>query len=255
LWHPLQEVKETAELVDYPFPDPNLLAPGDDFASEIQKLKENDTVVTGRVDQPFKIAQYLRGMENLLCDYLLNPEIVEYIYDRLYSFITAQGILFAKSGVDVVQIIGDIAMQDRLLMSPATWRQFDKPRLASFIKAVKRANSSSRVYMHSDGKLTEIMDDLIETGLDILNPIQPECMDPVKIKNKWGDKIVLHGTVSLQRTLPCATTEQVRDEIRYLIKHCGCGGGYVLGPSNKLFQEIPAENIIAMYEAVYQDKS
>ena len=250
LWHPLQGMVEAAELEAFPFPAPDDLADLDGLPAQIQELKDTDCLVAGMTDQPCKIACVLRGMTNFMADYHLNPDIVEGIYDRLWGFNTAAGIAYAKAGADVVQVVGDIAMQDRLMMSPDTWRRFDKPRMAHLVEEVKAVNPDVKVYMHSDGCLTEIVPDLVEMGLDILNPIQPECMDPVAMKQEWGDRLVLHGAMSLQRTIPFGTPQQVKDEARFLIEHCGRGGGFVLGPSNMLLPEFPIENILAMYEAV-----
>jgi uroporphyrinogen decarboxylase len=102
---------------------------------------------------------------------------------------------------------------------------------------------------HSDGDLTEIIPDLVEIGVDILNPIQPESMDPRELKRRYGKRLVLNGAVSLQRTLPFGTAEEVRREITDLVAICGAGGGFVLAPSNQLQPDTPLENIIAVYEA------
>lgn len=251
LWYPLQEAESVADLDAYPFPMLEEVPEPDDVLREkIANLKSEDTVVQAGVIQPFKKAWQLRGMERVLCDYLLAPEIVEAIYDCIYPWITAIMSACARAGVDVVCIVGDIGMQDRLLMSPELWRRFDKPRLTEAIRTVKQANPDVRVYMHSDGALTDIVGDLIEAGLDILNPIQPECMDPFAIKRDFGDRLAMIGGVSLQRTMPFGTPQQVRDEVRRLIDVCGRGGGYVVGPSNGLTEDIPVENVVAMYETV-----
>jgi len=149
-----------------------------------------------------------------------------------------------------VQIVGDIAMQDRLMMAPDTWRRFDRPRLNAMIEVVRAAVPDVRIGMHSDGKVTDIVPDLIAAGIEILNPIQPECMDPLDVKRQWGDRLVLHGCVSIQRTIPFGSPADVKREIHELIDGCGRDGGLIIGPSNVLMKEFPLDNIIAMYEAV-----
>jgi uroporphyrinogen decarboxylase len=252
LWFPLQDLQDLAELEAYPFPTSDQIrTPDPDLEQQVRQLKESDTVVQGHVTQPFKVAWQLRGMQNLFCDYLLAPRLVEMLYDRIYSFMTAEALAFAGAGVDMVCIIGDIGMQDRLMMGPEIWRRFDKPRLAEFIRTVNQAYRNLLLYMHSDGVLTDIVPDLVEVGLDILNPIQPECMDPLEIKTAWGDRLSLVGGVSMQRTLPFGSPDDVRGEVRRLVEHCGRGGGYVVGPANGITEDIPPENIVAMYEAVF----
>ena len=248
--YPLQDVREPSEVDEYPFDVPESIAAGDENVEEIRKLKKRDAVVTASVAQPFKTACGIRGMENTLCDFLINGKVIERIYDQLYDFSTAYCVALAKVGVDIVKIVGDIAMQDRLMMSPDVWRQYDKPRLARLISEMKQANSNTFVYMHTDGKVSEIIPDLVEIGLDILNPIQPECQDPIEVKKTWGDRLVLHGAVSNQRSVPLGTPQTVKEEVWRLLDHCGVGGGFVIGPSNVLIPEFPLENIIAMYAAV-----
>jgi uroporphyrinogen decarboxylase len=250
IWHPLQAMTSPDELDAYPLPGPERIVPDGRFEQEIRALKESDAVVFAELGQPFKTAWHLRGMENLFCDFLESPAFVDALYDRLYAFVTAQACEAAHCGVDVVEVVGDIAMQDRLMMSPDIWRKYDKHRLASLIRAVKQVRPDTRIYFHSDGDVGAIVPDLVEVGLDILNPIQPECMDACRLKAEWGDRLVLHGGVSVQHTIPLGTPDMVRDEVIRLVETCGGGGGFVLGPSNVLIREFPLENIIAMYEAV-----
>lgn len=250
IWHPLQTMTSSDELEAYPFSGPERIAPDGRFEQEIRTWKDSDAVVFTELGQPFKTAWHLRGMENLFCDFLESPAFVDALYERLYAFVTAQACAAARCGVDVVQIVGDIAMQDRLMMSPEIWRNHDKPRLASLIRAVRQIQPDTQIYFHSDGDVSAIVPDLVEIGLDILNPIQPECMDACRLKAEWGDRLVLHGGVSVQRTIPLGTPHRVRDEVLRLVDACGAGGGFVLGPSNVLIREFPLENIVAMYEAI-----
>ncbi len=251
IWWPLQNAESVDDMADYPFETPDLIAtPTAEHRAEVRRLKDAGWVVTGATIQPFKAAWELRGMENLMCDFMLQPDFVDFLYDRIYGFVAAYCVRLAAAGVDVVQIYGDLAMQDRLLVPPELWRRFDKARLTALIEQVKRTNPAVKVFMHTDGDVSAIVPDLIDCGLDILNPIQPECMDPVEVKRRWGDRLVLHGGVSLQRTLPFGTVDDVKGEVRRLVSECGRGGGYVLGPTNAITGDVPIRNIIAMYEAV-----
>jgi len=248
--YPLQDVTDPDELLKYPFPEQKQNEKvTDEHRLSVQQTKKSDAVVTARVVQPFKKTCQLRGMENTMCDMLINPDLMNAVYDRLYAYNTATSVALASTGVDVIEIVGDIAMQDRLMMSPELWRHFDKPRIEALIKAVKRTNPATKIYMHSDGKLTDIVPDLVEVGLDILNPVQPECMCPFETKRKWGDRLVLHGAVSMQHTLPFGSADDVREVVHRLVAECGAGGGFVLGPANMILPEFPVENVVAMYEA------
>ena len=251
VWYPLGNIDKVKDLDIYPFPQPDWIKIQNDLSDKIRRYGKEGFVVSGGIAQPFKSAWLIRGMDNVLMDYLINPDLINEMYGRIYSFDTAYCKALVKAGVDMITITGDLGMQNRLIMSPEVWRKFDKEKMRNLILQLKEINSDLRIFMHTDGDVREIIDDLIEIGIDILNPIQPECMDPVKIKRKYGDKLVLHGAVSLQKTLPFGSPEDVREEVKYLIKNCNIDGGFVVGPSNVLFKEIPPENVVAMYEAVY----
>ena len=249
--YPLGKIDKAKDIDIYPFPESNWIRIQADMKDRIRKYKEQGFVVSGGIDQPFKSAWLMRGMDNVLMDYLINPDLINEMYERIYSFDTAYCTALVKAGVDMIMIGGDLGMQNGLMMSPSVWRKFDKERMRKLISRLKKINPELKMYMHTDGDVREIIKDLIEIGIDILNPIQPECMDPVEIKRKYGDKLVLHGAVSLQKTLPFGSSGDVRGEVRYLIENCNIDGGFVVGPSNVLFKEIPPQNIVAMYQAVY----
>ena len=250
VWYPLQNAASDADLDAYPFPQPDWISVPDELVSAIQAYKEADRFVYGDINQVFSLAWQLRGMNNVLADFLINPQLIGEVYDRLYSYVASFFGQLVRAGVDMVQLIGDVGMQNSLMMSPAVWREFDKGRIEKLIKELKGINPDLIIYMHTDGNVSEIIEDLIEVGIDVLNPIQPECMDPVQIKREYGNRLVLHGAVSMQRTLPLGSPEDVKQEVRYLIENCNVNGGFVLGPSNVIFKEIPPENVVAMYEAV-----
>lgn len=217
---------------------------------KVQKLKNEGVFVKGLIAQPFKIAWMLRGMENLLCDYLINRPFLDKLYDKLYLL---QGEILKRmteAGMDMVGLEGDIAIQHSLIMRPDIWREVDKPRLFKIITSCKEINPDIHIFIHSDGNLSEIMPDLIEIGFDIIDPIQPECMDPFLIKQLYGEKITLHRCGSLQKTLPFGTPEDCKREAINYIEHCAQNGGLVLGVSNTISYDVPIENVVAWYEAV-----
>jgi uroporphyrinogen decarboxylase len=140
-------------------------------------------------------------------------------------------------------------MQDRIIMGPDTWRAVDRPRLQALIDACRAVNPDVLLYIHSDGDVTDLMQDFVDMGFDVVNPLQPECIDPAEVKRLYGDRIALHGGVSLQKTLPFGTTDEVRDEVEQLIRSCGYDGGLVVFPSNVIQPDTPIENIVACFHA------
>ncbi|NCO32880.1 MAG: hypothetical protein AUJ92_10520 [Armatimonadetes bacterium CG2_30_59_28] len=217
-------------------------------AAEVQKQKSEGLFVTAGIGNPFKTAWEVRGFENVLTDYLVNREFLETLYDRIYDLYNELTRRAVHAGVDMISMTGDISMQDRMIITPKLWREVDKPRMAYWVSEAKKINPAVHVFIHSDGNYEEIIPDLVEIGFDVLNPIQPECMDPAKIKREWGDKVCLHGTGSIQKTIPFGTVEDVRNEVIHRIENCGYNGGLVLMPSNVIQYDNPIENVIAFFE-------
>lgn len=240
---------DPAVLDDTPLPDRCHIVEPEDYAARVRELQAAGMFVQAGIPNPYKTAWELRGMENVLADYLLHRDFLEALYDRLYDFCTDFALRAVRAGVDMIAVTGDIAMQDRVIMGPAAWRAVDKPRLARLAAACRRVNPGLFLFVHSDGNVMALMDDLIEIGFDVINPVQPECMDPAEVKRRWGDRIAIHGGVSLQRTLPRGSVREVRAEIEGLIRACGYNGGLVVFPSNVIQPDTPTENIIACFHA------
>ena len=234
-------------LEGYGFPEYRSERSPAELSERVARLQRNYAVLGG-VANPFKTAWHLRGMENLLMDFLVHPDFAHELLERLYDWVTDRAKRLAAAGIDVLTIVGDVAMQDRLMMSPDVWRTFDKHRLVRLVREVKALRPDLFVYFHSDGNVEAIIPDLIEAGVDILNPVQPECMDPARIKQLYGDRLTLWGTGSLQRTLPFGSEEAVRREVRETIQSCGRDGGLVLMPSNVVGFDVPLRNLLAYYD-------
>ncbi len=246
---PLQDATDADE---YDFPGPDRIVDTPDLPQRVQELKDKGLFVQAGVEQPYKTAWRLRGMEQNLMDYVINLDFKEKLYDRIYQTWEEICRRVVSAGVDMLSIGGDIAMQDRLIMSVDSWREMEKPRLARLIRIAKDINPHVHIFIHSDGNLMEIMDDLIEIGFDVINPVQPECMDPVEVKRRWGDRITLHGCGSIQQVLPFGTVDDVRRHVVDLIENCAPGGGLVLGPSNNLQPDTPLENIVAFFDTALE---
>ncbi|MBI4024237.1 MAG: hypothetical protein HY360_04595 [Verrucomicrobia bacterium] len=246
---PLQDAESAEAVARYPFPSANHIVEPDDYANRVAQLKRDGHFVSGGMENPFKRLWHLRGYENALMDYLSNLEVLEAVYNPLFTLATDLCVRMARAGVDMIKVVGDVAMQDRITMGGGAWRKVDKPRFAKLVAAARAVNKNLRFFFHSDGKLTDLMDDLIDIGFDVINPIQPECMDPIEIKKRWGHRVTLHGCISLQHTLPFGSVADVKREVETLVRECGRNGGLVLMPSNVIQPDAPIENIIACYHA------
>jgi uroporphyrinogen-III decarboxylase len=132
------------------------------------------------------------------------------------------------------------------------WRKFLKPRMANLIAELKAINSHVKVAYHSDGTIYPIIPDLIEIGLDVLNPIQPASMDPARLKQEYGDRLCFWGTIDEQHSLPFGSPDDVRAEVQARLETIGQNGGLILGPTHSVQLDTPMENFWAMVEAITQ---
>jgi uroporphyrinogen decarboxylase len=251
---PLRGVEDAGRLRHYPWPDLDQPYRFQTVAQRVAELHAQGLAVAAFAGSVFEQAWYLRGLENLMMDLLAAPEVAHYLFERaaaLQQFAAAQ---FAQAGVDIIITGDDVAGQQGLLISLETWRQFLKPRLAATVQAVKRANPASFVFYHSDGNLEPLIPELIEVGIDILNPVQPECMEPAAIKRRYGERLSFWGTVSVQRTMPFGTPAEVKAEVQARIHQVGYDGGLILAPAHVLGPETPWENIVAFFEAADESR-
>ncbi len=220
----------------------------EEIAKSLARFADFITVI--EIEFPFKIAWHLCGMEHFLTLMLERPEMVEQLYDRIYSFQTEKAVLAAKAGYDVIAVVGDIAGQYGMMFSPALFERFDALRFSGLIKQVRKANPQTKILYHSDGNIEAAIPSLIRCGIDILNPIQSACMDPAEIKSNFGRQLTFHGTISVQNTIPNGMVQDVRNEVITRIKTVGYNGGLVVSPENSIPYDAPLENILALYEAV-----
>jgi len=197
----------------------------------------------------FERAWTLRGMENLFLDMIERPDFVEELLDAILEHNLALLEHVLPHDLDGVRFGDDWGQQRGLLMGAPHWRRFLKPRLARLYGAVKAAGK--RVMIHSCGDVREIFPDLIEIGVDVFNPFQPEVMDVAWMKRTYGDRITFYGGLSLQHTLPYGSPDEVKAEVRWLQETIGKGGGFVLSPSHDVTRDVPLENLVAMIEAIH----
>jgi uroporphyrinogen decarboxylase len=246
---PLRSVRQPRELDDYPWPDLTQLYRFDGLARQVEALHEQGLAVAAFAGSIFERAWYLRGMQQLLVDMYETPALARALLERTAACQRYAAGQFAAAGVDIVITGDDVATQRGLLMRIEMWREFLKPLQAATARTVKETRPGSYVFYHCDGNVEPLIPELIEAGVEILNPVQPECMDPAAIKRRYGGRLSFWGTVSVQRTMAFGTPDEVRDEVRRRIRDVGCGGGLILAPAHVLGPEVPWENIVAFFQA------
>ncbi len=195
----------------------------------------------------FERAWTLRGMTELLMDMVERPEFVEDLLNRIVEHNLVQVRKALELGVDAVYFGDDYGMQQGLITGPEHWRHFIKPRLARMFAPVRDAGKF--VTMHSCGAVSELFPDLVEIGLNLFNPFQPEVMDCFALLQQYHGKLAFHGGMSVQKTLPFGTADEVRAMARRLIE-AGMNGGYVFSPSHGVPPDVPPENLVAMQEVL-----
>lgn len=246
--HPMKNFEDLQQFKEYPYPDLRKCFDWNRFAIETEKLKKKDVITFGGPVSIFENAWYMRGMEELMMDMYTDDEKAYYHLERVTEIECERARLFAESGVDLIRYGDDVATQIDMMMSPEMWRKWLKSRLRRVIKAAKDVNPDIIIDFHSDGNVAKIIPDLIETGIEVLNPVQPECMDPIQMKEMYGGKIAFRGCIGTQTTMPFGSTEDVRNEVRRLAEKVGKGGGLILAPSHMLEPEVPISNVIAFVD-------
>ena len=247
---PMADFEDPQEVIDYPFPDVMEPARWEQVRSQVQATHDQGRAAAFFAVQVFEPAWYLRGLDNLLADFLCDPAMAEACMAKMTQAQCAIAAEAARSGVDMIVFGDDVGTQRALMMGLDTWRRWVKPATAATIAAAKNVNPDVLALYHSDGTIYEIIPELIEIGVDILNPVQPECVDPVQLKQQYGDRLSFWGTIGTQTTMPFGTPEEVYETVRRMIDTVGAGGGLTIAPTHLLEPEVPWENIEALLRAV-----
>lgn len=198
----------------------------------------------------FETAWALRGLDRLLMDLALEPDTADVILDIPFQFHLAAAKRLTELGVDMIWTGDDIGAQTAMIISPDMWRTFLKPRMARFVTEVKAINPEVKIAYHSDGSIWPVIPDLIEIGIDVLNPIQPASLDPAEVKRLYGDKLCFWGSIDEQHTLPFGSPRDVENEVRRRMETIGRGGGLILGPTHHVQLDTPMENFRAMVDTI-----
>ncbi|MDI7274647.1 MAG: uroporphyrinogen decarboxylase family protein [Anaerolineae bacterium] len=248
--HPLRRASTVEEIERYPFPDLGAPYRHRDLEQRVAAIHDRGLAAVSGWTTVFEQAWYLRGMDALLLDMYERPELAERLLDRVTELDCFVVRRYAEAGVDLVRTGDDIGTQRGMMISPALWRRWLKPRLAALIQAARRARPTIKVLYDSDGNFEPVIPDLIEVGVDVLAPVQPECVDPARLKREYGAHLSFWGSIGVQSTLPFGTAGDVREEVRTRMLTIGAGGGLVIAPSHVIPPETPWENVVAFFEAV-----
>jgi len=232
---------------EFEWPSPDDPARYDFIEKAIPKTKENAVLVSLGFAL-FERAWTLVGMENLLIYMLTDKDFVNHLFDKILEY--NLGIIkhACLLDIDIFRFGDDWGCQRGSIMGIYLWREFIKPRIRQMYQSVK--SKGKYVMIHCCGKVDELFGDLIECGLDIFNPFQPEVMDVFEMKRLYGNQLCFYGGISTQRTLPYGTVDDVRSEVSRLIDMVGEKGGYIASPAHDIPADAKPENIAAMIEVL-----
>lgn len=245
---PLRNAKDISELENYPrydytHSDCSILK------HQVDKAHQKGKVVKGWVGHMYETAWQIRGYEEFLMDMVERPTWAECILERIFEQNLIRAKFFAKAGVDWIATGDDVANQKALMFAPGQWRKMMLARWAKVWRAIKDINPKAKIWYHSDGNISDIIADLIDADVDILNPMQPECVDLDAIYRRYRKKIIFDGCIGTQSTMPFGTVAEVKARVKELIRKYGQNGGLILSPTHILEPDVPLVNIDAFCDA------
>ena len=256
--HPMRDSTTLEAIERYPWPDMDDPSRVAHVRAEAERLRrENEYAVIGApwLLFPLERAFAMQGMDTFLMQMALSPECARALLTKIAGLCKRlMGHFLRECGdlVDIVKIGDDLGTQDRLLMSPAMYRAVLKPIHADYIAFI-RERTPARVFFHTDGDVFDLVDDFVEIGVDILNPVQTSAgrmSNLPELKRRFGSRLTFCGAIDTHRVLPSGTPGEVRREVHRVLDIMAPGGGYMVASVHTIMDDVPPENIIAMVDAV-----
>jgi len=260
-YHPLADATTIEELDAYDgwpdMEDPYRVAHVGEEGAKLAVENQYAIMATPWLMFPFERAFEMQGMDKFLMNMALYPDFAEALLKRNLAYCKQLMGRFLEAigeNIDIIKIGDDLGSQDRLMISPRMYRKMLKPLHAELIEFIK-TRTKAKVFFHTDGDVFDLVEDFIEIGVDVLNPIQTSAgkmSDLSGLKNQYGDRLVFCGGIDTQHILPSGTPNEVRDEVKRVIEILGEGGGYMVASVHTIMNEVPPENILAMVDAVME---
>lgn len=251
-FHPLANATTLDEVAKHPWPDTAWFDYGA-IPRQIAALDaQGEHCLMAANGNIFETSWYMRGFENIFVDLATEPEIAHAMFERVTKFFIdhfTKILQLAEGRIDLVFTADDIGGQNGLLMSLGMWEEHIKPYHVRLNRVIHEYGA--KVIYHTDGAVMDAVGGLIDMGIDVLQALQFDArgMDPVALKADYGDRLCFEGGISVQKTLPFGTPDEVRGEVRDRLRVLGKNGGYILGPSHVIQDGTPPENIVAMFDA------
>ncbi len=250
--HPLADASSVDEVRNFPFPDPLAEGRFDDAKKYIQKYRDDYFVIGDLELTMFEMAWHMVGLEKFMMDMAMGEPYVEALLDRVKEFSIGVGKKLVELGVDGIWTGDDFGTQDGMMISPRTWRDVFKPRFAEIFSELKSVDPDVLITYHSDGAVAAILDELVEIGMDVFNPVQPNVPghEPESLKSRLGDKLSFWGAIDQQYLLPRGSCEEIEADVAEKIRILGNAGGYMCSPAHIVQADTSVENVEAFIAAV-----
>lgn len=246
---PLRNASSFDEIEKYPIVS-NASFIDDSMLEECMLARRDGTFANVFVGHMYENAWQVRGYEEFLMDLLVQRDWAELLLDRFCDNNLRTAVAAAKAGYDCIGTGDDVANQNALMFQPDLWREVMKPRWAKVIAGAREIKSDIHVWYHSDGNIWDILDDLVEIGITILNPVQPECMDLIAVRKRFGKRLAFDGCIGTQTTFPFGTPASMRKTVFDLAAALDAKrGGLMLSPTHILEPDVPPENVVAFFKA------
>lgn len=252
-YHPLAVCTTVEQILEFDCPDVDADYRFEGIAEKTRAYQDRGYAVTGELYMTiFETAWLMRGMENLLTDFYRNEDLAHAICEKLTEIRIRQARKYAEIGVDVLRLGDDVSTQHGPMFGLELYRKFLKERTRRIIAAAKQENDDILVFMHSDGAIMDFIPEYIDIGVDIVNPVQPECNDLEEIGRRFSGKISFWGGIGTQTTMPYSAPEEIARTVKQIQGQLGAKGGLLIAPSHILEPDVPWENVLAFVDAVRQ---
>ena len=253
--HPLGRATSLEELQAYPYPELDLANTSHIREAADRVHAEGKAAIGGMQCTIWESAWYIRDMTQLMMDMTEESDRAVFLLDKITEHACQRATAYARGGADILDLGDDVGMQQTIMMSKAMYRTWLQPRLAKVIAAAKKAKPDILVFYHTCGFVEPLIGNLIEAGVEILNPVQPECMDFVEIHAKYGKRLSFNGTLGTQTTMPFGTPAEVKATVFRNLEIAGNAGGLFCCPTHLLEPEVPWANIEAYVAACKEFKT
>lgn len=249
---PLAQCETIEDLNRYVFPDP--LDQGRwEFAEQTVALYKNEYGIIGDLEACiFELAWNLVGLEKFVMDLATEEDYIPVLLDKISDYSTQCGLKMIDLGVDMIWTGDDMGTQKGMMISPDMWREYFKPRMKKMFNTFKQRKPDIKIAYHSCGAIAPIIPELIEIGLDVLNPLQPMAagMELSNLYHQYADKLLFFGAIDVQGVLPNGSPEDVENEVIRCLKATNGGRKYIIAPAHNMQPDTPVENVYAFFDAV-----